>query len=258
MSKYKRFFLLPVFLLVIVAIFLLVIATVMFFCSETIITESSDVTDYGVISDRSARKDFLAFFPKELSPAFEDIRYHFKYVDHQDFMGARSFEASLEFTISDPGTFSEYVSSIAPMDDFTVFPYDEHYLAYQPCIDSLGHPRVNLLELYLNNPKEDQEDPYLTYGRADIKLVLIDPEDHRVIYIFLETISDSDFVTRVNDLCDFFQRFDIDPAEYSRAIGPGILDSDGEGYDGPGWKGVMEAQEKHQRDGFHVQKIGKR
>ena len=47
------------------------------------ITEYSDIKDYGVTkgtgtfkSDYRAKKEFFSFFPAEIDPSFEDVKYH--------------------------------------------------------------------------------------------------------------------------------------------------------------------------------------
>ena len=49
------------------------------------ITEYSDIKDYGVTkgtgtfkSDYRAKKEFFSFFPAEIDPSFEDVKYHYK------------------------------------------------------------------------------------------------------------------------------------------------------------------------------------
>jgi len=178
------------------------------------ITEFSDVKDYGTIKgngffngDLHARKEFFKFFPKKLDPSFEEVRYHYKAVDNLAF----AFEATLEFRISDPAGFNTYVRSIAPIEQFSVFPYDGKYLEYVPEENELilWEPDPEHLE-----PGEGEE--FYRIENAWIGRVLIDPSEQRVLY-FLMVVED-DYYTNTSDLCDFFQRFNIDPLEMSNRL----------------------------------------
>ena len=176
---------------------------------EPRITEYSDIGDYGVIkgtgslkSNYRAKKEFQSFFPAEIDPSFEDVKYHYKAIDDFTF----AFEASLEFRISDPERFSEYVAAIAPLEEFQEFPYDEAYLEYLPV--------KNCLYLCEPDPEdawEGEGTEYYCIETARIERILIDPSDHQILYYLV--IVKADYRTKTTDLDDFFSRFDIDPKE---------------------------------------------
>lgn len=176
---------------------------------EPRITEYSDIGDYGVIkgtgslkSNYRAKKEFQSFFPAEIDPSFEDVKYHYKAID--DFTYA--FEASLEFRIPDSAAYHAYIAAIAPEESFTPFPYDEHYLEYLP--------QRNYLDLCEPEPDRSENGEGTEFYRiesAKICRVLIDPSEQKVYFVLLRV--KDDYWTKTTDLDDFFSRFDIDPKE---------------------------------------------
>lgn len=137
------------------------------------ITEYSDISDYGVTkgtgslkSNYQAKKEFQSFFPAEINPSFENVKYHYKAIDHFTF----AFEASLEFKISNPELFSEYIATIALLGEFKVFPYDEAYLEYLPVKNCLY-----LCEPDPKNAEEGEGTEYYCIETARIERILINP-----------------------------------------------------------------------------------
>ncbi len=175
------------------------------------VTEFSDINEYGKIigtgtlkSNYRAKKEFYSFFPSVIDPSFEDVKYHYKAIDNYTY----AFEASLEFKLPDDKSFFAYVESVAPTEEFKIFPYDEEYLEYLP--------EKNSLSLYEPEPGEADEGEgteYYSIEHARIKRVLINPSDRKILYVLVRV--SEDYRTKTTDLDDFFSRFQIDPKEFA-------------------------------------------
>ena len=109
------------------------------FGNEGAVTETWDLADYGRVygvqfeHTKAVQEDFNSIFPREISPSFEDVHYHYTASD----VGI-GYEFNLEFTIPDEEQFRAYAASVAPPEAFTIFPYDEDYLEYLPCENFLS------------------------------------------------------------------------------------------------------------------------
>ena len=119
------------------------LAGIAFLCfalgNEGAVTETWDLADYGRVygvqfeHTKAVQEDFNSIFPREITPSFEDVHYHYAASD----VGI-GYEFNLEFTIPDEEQFRAYAASVAPPEDFTIFPYDENYLEYLPCENFLS------------------------------------------------------------------------------------------------------------------------
>lgn len=178
---------------------------------KPIISETTDLSDYGVIigtryrnTKKWAEADFWQLFPASIDPSFEDVQYHYKAIDGFSY----AYEASLEFTIADSEKYNDFLLSLAPLDGFRVFPYDDSYLEYLP--------RKNYLSLCEPDPKDEDDGEGTVYYRireARIDRVLIQPSEQRVLFFLLRTYDDCQ--TKTSDLDELFVRFNIDSKEFS-------------------------------------------
>ena len=157
--------------------------------------DTNDLSEYGWIhgnpskrSDRMAQEDFDRYFPAEIDPSWEDVHYHYHAYD-----SAVTYEINLEFVIPNQAQFDRYVSSIAPLDQFSEFPYDTSFLEYD-------HTEKKF-EL-------DQVNDTVCCDFAKIKVTLINLEEHRVI---ITVIYVNDAAALLEEIDWLFNRFDIDP-----------------------------------------------
>lgn len=181
------------------------------------VKETFDLSDYGNFAgiDASARtyvqKEFLKYFPQTIPSSYENVQYHFATTDY-----GSACEINLEFTIPDEDEFNAYADSIAPREEFQVFPYDESYLEYL----------IGKNYMCFFSPEGVTKDfvkDGLTFNWVDqaaVKRILIQPESRSVIIVYLEAHSIL-FASETLRLDYFFRRFDIDPRQYAADYGDG-------------------------------------
>ena len=178
------------------------------------VTETYDLADYGVIYGApfeykgSIERAFHSLFPPEIPPSFEDVQYHYAVTDVGE-----GYEINLEFTIPDKNAFYAYIESVAPLEEFQPFPYDEYYLEYLPCKN------------YLSILAEDEfsEEDALTFNWVDhavIKRVLINLEERRAIIVIMRA-GPITFCSNQLRLDYFLRRFHIDPRQFAEDYGDG-------------------------------------
>ena len=175
--------------------------------------ETDDPGDYGNLmgfeDDSKASQMFRELFPATLLPVFQNETYHYKARNAFDYGWA--CEIYLEFTIDDGQIFRDYIDSVAPMERFAAFSYDPDYLEY-----SLTEP-----EFFLGWQRTDRKRNVIPgefwIDRADIEKVLIEPDEHRVIFWGFSVGKEGAFST-TSDFLFFFNRFRIDPAEFSETL----------------------------------------
>ena len=149
------------------------------FGNEGAVTETWDLTDYGRVNGvqfehtKAVQDDFNSIFPREISPSFEDVHYHYAASD----VGI-GYEFNLEFTIPDEEQFRAYAASVAPQEDFTIFPYDEDYLEYLPC--------ENFLSIIAEDDFTQEDLTFDWIEQACIKRVLINPAEQRVVIVLMQ------------------------------------------------------------------------
>ena len=176
-------------------------------------TEINDITEYGVITglnkraEVQAKNDFERYFPREIAPAFEEVRYSYRALS----IDSISYEIYLEFVIPDPDEFKAYVSPIFSKDNLESFSFDKQFIEYRP-EKNIFHISK---ELYENNPSVKGE-KYYRIDSAIIEKTLINPEERRIIIVALR-VSDGG-ATRTSELNCFFNRFHIDPVEFSKTL----------------------------------------
>lgn len=172
--------------------------------------ETTNIEDYRVVrgtDNEDEAKRLLEFFPYEIKDYFEDVTYSFK----AQKCGVYSFEAYLEFTISDKAQYDEYIKSAIKWRIGQPFEYDPAYTEYlvsdviQPnfSVDVLKSNRV----LYQGNEKNFDID------YCDVRKILCNAEEQRVIFVAI--CVDHEGFTSTELYSTFFERFDIHPREYA-------------------------------------------
>ena len=166
--------------------------------------QTTDISDYGHITgncdNRTPSAYISAFFPEDISEEYVDVVYSYR-AENADTYG---YEAYLEFRIEDPKVFAEFINSVAPNTEWTVFAFDADYMEY--CIDD---------ELHLSEARWSQEAEAYYYGieYAKIGKVLYSEQNQSVIFVAIGVYDGGGVNTLF--LSAFFDRFHIDPAQYS-------------------------------------------
>lgn len=179
--------------------------------------DTRDVADYGAFHDDGnrnlvMREAFQAYFPEKIEPYYQDVQYRYHAVN---MLNEWTAELYLEFTVEDETQYRSLVEAVRPMEEFTRFSYAPEYREY--VFD----------DYYMRRTLEEGEAVRL--DEADIQKVLIQPEEHRIIYVALRSPDSAEPVTT---LTTYFDRFGIDPAEY------GISDRDWETYKTSAYKHI--------------------
>ena len=95
--------------------------------------QTEDISEYMVISHNGQNdvvEEFVSdFFPEQLEPYFESVRYEYRARDYCEYC----CEMSLAFTIEDKQTYENYVASITQGLEKTTFAYDEALSDYVVC-----------------------------------------------------------------------------------------------------------------------------
>jgi hypothetical protein len=140
---------------------------------------------------------------------FENVKYSYKARKFDTY----GFEAYLEFTISDNDEYEDFVKEYTMGLKGTSFPYDEEYIEYV---------LEDQFELVYSNDKvkdgmvyydgEIFEDPF-AISDADVRKIICCPEEQRIIFVAIGVFDGGG--TDANFLCAYFNRFNINPREYS-------------------------------------------
>ena len=172
-----------------------------FFCliSRPIeVYSTTDISSYGVITgmndDELAKELFSELFPEQIDESFKDVKYSYtaENIDQWD------FEIYLEFVIEDKVQFQEYVRNLDASDMLCkTFRYDENYLEYV---------YSDWYEIQFNQGDN-------TISNTEIAKVLINPDEQRIITVALGVVDGGG--AYVYDYTCFFDRFGIDPVEYT-------------------------------------------
>ncbi len=181
------------------------------------VTETYDLSDYGNFdgieaSDKDyVQKEFLRIFPQTIPPTYENVQYHFATTDY-----GSAYEINLEFSIPDEDEFLAYVETVAPMEEFHTFPYDDSYLEY--------YTGENYMSFFsVDGETKDYAKEGLTFNCVDhaaIKRLLINPKDRTVVIVYLYAHSLA-FASETLRLDYFLRRFHIDPKQYAADYGDG-------------------------------------
>lgn len=173
-------------------------------------TERTEIADYGNYSgtgnDRFVAQYIQSFFPEEIEASFSNVKYSYK-AENTDSYG---FEAYLEFTIEDKAQFQEYVSAITDDKNWQDFIYASGYKEY--CIE-------NVFDLDM----DEEDDPSSIFYRqiiyAKIRKILYSAEEQRIVYVAIGVYDGGGIGTNYFNV--FFNRFQIDPAEYEQTASLG-------------------------------------
>jgi len=176
-----------------------ILCLVGFFAGYGRIYETNNLRDYGMIKgnfDNDKPEQFIqSFFPYELDSGFQDVSYHYKAIKFDTY----AFEAHLEFTISDPASFEQYVAVLASANTFQPFRYDDSYM------------ECSLEDTY-RFVEGDPSGPSIS--NALIGKILYSTAEQKVIYTALGVYDGG--ATGADELNHFFTVFGIDPTEYER------------------------------------------
>ena len=198
-SRHHRIVILLWLSLVVISIFACVIG----FCCPSKYTETTDIADYGVYSgtndDAFTRNFISSFFPKEITPSINVVKYSYR-AENVDTYG---FEAYLEIHIDNPDTFEDYIQSIAPTEKWGQFTFSEKYFEYSI---------ENVLDISIRNPDDWAQQPYHPIECARIRKVLCCAESQTIIFVAIGVYDGGGVGT--DYLCAFFDRFEIDPIAY--------------------------------------------
>ena len=195
---YFLFVLLPLFLALVVGIL----------TSKTEVYDTTDLAEYGRIHgngykfDQLAQADLDAYFPAAIDPAWEDVRYHY-HAENNTFWSRICYEIDLEFVIPDQAAFDAYVATVAPIEAFRPFPYDEAFLEY-------AHEDT-YIRIDYEQDEQTGEKHAEYFDPVYIKETLIAPSERRVVIVAVR----AEDASPVEAADWFFRRFDIDVTDYA-------------------------------------------
>ena len=172
---------------------------------------TEDISEYGSFpyygsfvgdTDKEHLADvFQSMFPAEITPEMKDVCYQFSEENGSHW----SFELYLEFTMD---TLQDYHAMLCRLteragltDAPESFPYDESYDCY---------PASLVYGISTSSKTDSLEEYAVTYSAS--RMILSKPEEHRIIIWALEL---QEGATDVTDYMAFFNRFGIDPREFS-------------------------------------------
>lgn len=172
-------------------------------------TELAGIEHYGnyigTNNDKEVREFINSFFPEKLHDSFSDIEYVYRATD----FGSYACEAYLEFKIEDEQAFAEFVSSLIQDRKWDAFVYDSNFV--ESCLtDTLflraDHP----------NPEKHEFDSTVSITDARIGRILYSVKDRKVVFSAMLVSNDSVVETDYFNL--FFERFNIDPIDYTDKV----------------------------------------
>ena len=188
--------------IIVLVVFAFIISSIMAFASYSpTITEYANIADYGKY-DGTSKDEFVSdyiqsFFPKTIDASFSNVSYSYKAVSGSTY----SFETYLEFTIEDTDAFNEYVTSIANKECWKKFEFDNRYM--ECCIE----------DAFLIGENSEKTAPDYRIALAKIRKVLYSSDTQTIIFVAIGVYDGS---TNVEHLNTFFERFDINPADYAK------------------------------------------
>lgn len=182
---------------------LLIIVNLLIYPFQYVTTDINDYGKYiGNSYNKTPRKVITSFFPEKIEPYFSDVNYSYRAERGNTY----AFEAYLEFTIESTDTYKEYVSSVTAGLEGTPFPYDSSYIAYS--IGSLILPDDDTFQV--------GETTHIGFRAADVRMILCSEEKQSIIFVAIGVFEGVDANSQF--LSVFFDRFNIDPAEYAKRI----------------------------------------
>ena len=182
---------------------LLIIVNLLIYPFQYVTTDINDYGKYiGNSYNKTPRKVITSFFPEKIEPYFADANYSYRAERGNTY----AFEAYLEFTIESTDTYKEYVSSVTAGLEGTPFPYDSSYIAYS--IGSLILPDDDTFQV--------GETTHIGFRAADVRMILCSEEKQSIIFVAIGVFEGVDANSQF--LSVFFDRFNIDPAEYAKRI----------------------------------------
>lgn len=156
---------------------------------------TTNVSDYGKYVgnyDNDFPEEFInSFFPEKIEINFSDVKYSYKAQKGDTY----AFEAYLEFQIENEAEFQSYISEKTG-NSAVKFKYDSDFKEY-----------VIFDEFQLNGEESK------SIRGAKIGKILYSEKDQRIIYVAIG-VYDGGMVT-TDFLCQYFERFDIDPTKYA-------------------------------------------
>ena len=172
-------------------------------CPKQYIT--TDIADYGKYTgnydDEYVQQFVNAFFPDEIEAAFSNVQYSYRAQKGDTY----AFEAYLSFTIEDKSLYDAFVKSHTDGIPKSVFRYDNAYEEY-----------MLFDELELSHKENESRNIHIRY--AKIKKILCCPEKQEIIFVALGVYDGG--IVKTDFLCNYFDRFCIDPREYALNVIP--------------------------------------
>ena len=184
-------------------LFFFELSTFLFSSKQYITTELSDYGKYTGNYDNEFPQEFItSFFPNTIENRFSDIKFEYRAQKKDTY----AFEAYLEFRIEDPAEFQAFIDEHVGKNVSDFF-YDANFKEYV-IADELG-----LIVLDLETSKADG---FYHIQHAKIGKILYSEKTQQIIYIALG-VYDGGVVT-TDFLCNYFDRFDIEPYHYTTTI----------------------------------------
>ena len=172
--------------------------------------ETTDLAEYGVVegtNQKSEAEKLIDFFPNKIEDYFEDVTYSFK----SEKTWVYSFEAYLEFTISDTEQYEYFRKSTVKWYVGQPFEYDTSYTEY--IISDIIQPSFSDEVLESNRVLYQGNERHFSIDNCDVRKMLFNDEEQRVIFVAI-CVGDEGF-TSTEFYSTFFDRFDIHPREYA-------------------------------------------
>lgn len=170
---------------------------------------TNDIADYanftGNIDNDFPQEYITGFFPDEIQENFADVHYSYRAQDVDTY----AFEAYLEFTIEDPQEFEDFIERYTSGIEKTEFIYDSNYV--DCTIDDILRPNSSPLT------KDNEAAFDFNIRFAQIGKILYSTEQQRIIFVAMGVYDGG--VATTEFLTVYFDRFDINPAEYAKNIG---------------------------------------
>ena len=211
----KKVYLLAVLVIIAIIICSLVLhtafPTLFFFELPTLSSQSklyitTELSDYGKYTgnyDNKFPQEFItSFFPNTIENSFSDIKFEYRAQKKDTY----AFEAYLEFRIEDPAEFQAFIDEHIGKN-VSDFSYNTNFKEYV-IADELG--------LVVLDQETSNADGFYHIQCAKIGKILYSEKTQQIICIALG-VYDGGVVT-TDFLCNYFDRFDIEPYHYPTVI----------------------------------------
>lgn len=167
---------------------------------------TTNISDYGKYVgnyDNDFPEEFInSFFPEKIEENFSNVKYSYKAQKGDSY----AFEAYLEFKIENESEFQAFIDEHVGKN-VSDFSYDTNFKEYV-IADELG--------LIVLDQKTSNADGFYHIQCAKIGKILYSEKTQQIICIALG-VYDGGMVT-TDFLCNYFDRFDIEPYHYPTAI----------------------------------------